>query len=209
MTVLGALLAFSAAAALLTITPGLDTMLVVRTRLSLGRHAALQAAGGVAAGCLAWGVAVALGLGAVLKAAPIAYEALRWCGAVYLLLAGLRLLARPRTRLDLPAHRREALGKANSAFLTGLFTNLLNPKVGLFYLSFLPQFVPAGVSATPFMLGLTALHVVMGLVWLATLSASLGVVQSFVVKPAALRWLDRATGGVFILFGLKLALDRA
>lgn len=209
MTIAKSLVLFAMAAGVLTVTPGLDTVLVVRSRLSAGRPEAFAAAAGVALGCLIWGIAVAVGLGAVLAAAPRLYSALRWCGAIYLVLTGAMLLVRPRKALPIDPWGGGRRGRVPSYLARGLLTNLLNPKVGLFYLSFLPQFVPSGVQAGPFMVLLTVVHAAIGLAWLSLLVASMGLVERFVLRPGVLPWLDRITGGIFIGFGLKLALDRA
>jgi threonine/homoserine/homoserine lactone efflux protein len=118
---------------------------------------------------------------------------------------GLGLILRPRSRFELaqPATRR-----GGNWFLRGLTTNLLNPKVGVFYISFLPQFVPAGVAAAPFIVLLAAIHVTLGLVWSAALIAATAPLKTWLSRPAVVRWLDRVTGGVFLGFGLKLALER-
>jgi threonine/homoserine/homoserine lactone efflux protein len=198
--------AFLLAAGLLTVTPGLDTVLVLRTGLTAGRAAAMRAALGVGAGCLAWGTAVAVGLGAVLVAAPIVYAALRWCGVLYLVVCGLRMLARPRSQFVVAAAAPERPG----AFRRGLLTNLLNPKVGLFYLSFLPQFVPAGWPAAASMIGLTLVHIALGLAWFGILLGGAGAIrQALTTRAGLMRALDRLTGLVFVGFGLRLALDRA
>ena len=200
-----AFLAFTAAAALLTVTPGLDTALVLRTWLASGRAAAIRAVLGVQAGCFAWGCAVAVGLGALLVAAPLAYDVLRWGGALYLLWCGLRMLLRPRDAMAL-----SSAGVEGHAFRRGLLTNLLNPKVGLFYLSFLPGFVPANWAAAPTMVGLTAIHVGLALAWFTLLLGAGGALRAAITTRGSLvRMLDRITGLVFVGFGLKLALDRA
>lgn len=208
MTIGSALLTFCAAAGLLTITPGLDTVLVLRSRLSGGTAAGLAAAVGVGLGCLVWGSLVAVGLGAVLAAMPRAYAALRWCGAAYLFVCGVQLVFKPRKTFDVGVSGPRRTGPAQD-LVRGLLTNVLNPKVGLFYLSFLPQFIPDGYAPGPFMLTLTALHIAMGLVWFTVLCLGVGVVRRVVQRPSVLPWLDRLTGGVFVAFGLRLALDRA
>ncbi|HTX51380.1 MAG TPA: LysE family translocator [Caulobacteraceae bacterium] len=204
MSLSTALLAYAAAAALLTITPGLDTAMVLRTAAVEGRRQAALAALGIGAGCLAWGLAVALGLGMLLVASRTAYAVLRWAGAAYLAWLGLRLILAPRSRFDqgVPAMRR------GGWWARGLLTNLLNPKVGVFYVSFLPQFVPAGVPAAPFIVLLAAIHVAMGLAWSGGLILATRPLSRWLQRRAVVRWLDRATGAVFIGFGARLAFDR-
>ena len=99
-------------------------------------------------------------------------------------------------------------GASNNWLLRGFLTNILNPKVGVFYVSFLPQFVPAGYSPPPFILVLALIHVVVGSAWLAVLIAAMAPLKRWLSRPGVVRALDRVTGAVFIGFGLKLALDR-
>ena len=205
MTTLQALAAFLVAAGLLTITPGLDTAMILRTAAVEGPRRAAMAALGICAGCLVWGLAVALGLGLLLTASTTAYTVLKWAGAAYLVWMGLGLILRPRSRFELEA---PATRRGSNWFLRGLMTNLLNPKVGVFYVSFLPQFVPAGVAAGPFIVLLTAIHVTLGLIWSAGLIGATAPLKTWLSRGAVVRWLDRVTGGVFLAFGLKLALER-
>jgi threonine/homoserine/homoserine lactone efflux protein len=207
VTVAAALLAFSVAAGLLTITPGLDTALVLRTAAAEGPKRAALAGLGIVTGCLAWGAAVALGLGALLAASTLAFTILKWAGAAYLVWLGLGLILKPRQRFDLDAATAPA-GDGLAWMRRGLLTNLLNPKVGVFYVSFLPQFLPQGVPAGPFIFLLAALHAVMGLVWFAALIAATRPIAGALKRAAVVRWLDRLTGGVFLAFGLRLALER-
>lgn len=208
MTVIQALLAFTLAAGLLTITPGLDTAIVLRTAAVEGPRRAALAALGVLLGCLAWGAAVALGLGALLQASALAFEVLRWAGAAYLAWLGVGLLLRPRQSFDLSGPAETPPAEGELAWLRrGLLTNLLNPKVGVFYVSFLPQFLPAGAPAGPFIFGLAAIHAVLGLCWFAVLIAATRPVSHVLRREHVVRWLDRVTGGVFLAFAARLALS--
>jgi len=200
----GLLIAYVAAASLLTITPGLDTALVLRTAVTRGARAAALTGTGVAAGCFGWAVLVAFGLGAVLAASAIAYDALRWIGAAYLLWLGYKMLRFPRRTFVTGAAVSPGRHKA---FPTGLLTNLLNPKVGVFYVSFLPQFVPAGVRVAPYMLLLGAIHALLGLIWFACLIAATRPIARFLARPSVVQVCDRLTGGMFVAFGVGLALD--
>jgi threonine/homoserine/homoserine lactone efflux protein len=205
MTVVQALLAFSLAAALLTITPGLDTALVLRTAAVEGAKRAAFAALGIVAGCLAWGAAVALGLGVLLEASTLAFNILKWAGAAYLVWLGIGLILKPRDRFELAS--AEAGGDL-AWMRRGFLTNLLNPKVGVFYVSFLPQFLPQGAPAAPFIFLLAVLHGVMGLLWFAALIAATRPIAGALQRAPVVRWLDRLTGGVFLAFGVRLALER-
>jgi threonine/homoserine/homoserine lactone efflux protein len=198
------LIAYIAAASLLTITPGLDTALVLRTAVARGVREAALAGAGIAAGCFGWATLVAFGLGALFAASAHAYAGLRWAGAVYLLWLGYRMLRSPRRTFVTGS--APAAGK-HKAFRTGLLTNLLNPKVGVFYVSFLPQFVPAGVRVAPYMLLLGAIHAFLGLIWFACLIAATRPIARLLAKPSIVQACDRLTGAMFVAFGLGLALD--
>lgn len=197
------LIAFALAAALLTVTPGLDTALVLRTAAAEGARRGFAASLGICLGCLAWGALVAVGLGVLLEASELAYLALKWIGASYLLYLGIRLIFARRSEIE----AQELSGKANW-FLRGLLTNLLNPKVGAFYVSFLPQFIPTGADVPSTILLLAAIHAALGLAWFTLLIGATRPLARALRNPALVRSLDRATGAVLIFFGLRLALDR-
>jgi threonine/homoserine/homoserine lactone efflux protein len=201
------LIAFTAAAGLLTITPGLDTALVLRTAAADGARPASLAALGIVTACFGWAIMVALGLGALLAASQLAYTVLRAAGACYLLAIGLRLLVKPRRGfLESGPDPRAARLLSRSAYTRGALTNLLNPKVGIFYVSFLPQFVPTGVPVRGFTLLLGAIHAVLGVVWFACLISATQPIAQLLRRPTIVTSLDRLTGGLFITFGVGLAL---
>ena len=198
------LVTFTAAASLLTITPGLDTALVLGTAATEGSRRAALAGLGIAIGCFGWATAVALGLGALLAASEFGYTVLRWVGATYLVWIGYRLLRHPR-RSFLAAGRSAGAGRA--AFARGVFTNLLNPKVGIFYVSFLPQFVPEGAPVVRHVLLLGTIHAILGLLWFACLIIATHPLAQFLGRPKVLQTMDRLTGSVFVAFGVGLALE--
>lgn len=198
------LIAFVVAAGIVTIAPGLDSVLVLRTAASDGLRAAFVTGLGIGSGCLVWAIIVALGLGALIDACHLAYDLLRWAGAAYLLWLGLRLLHRPRRHFN-PELTAPRAGRA--AFARGALTNLLNPKVGVFYVSFLPQFVPADVAVAPYVLMLGAIHVLEGLAWFVCLILATRSLSRWLQRSAVVTWLDRITGGVFVAFGVGLALE--
>lgn len=207
MTTTEALVAFALAAGLLTLTPGLDTALVIRTAAAEGPRRASGAAIGIGLGCLIWGAAASFGVGALLTASQAAYTILKWIGAAYLAWTGIRMILKPRDRFE-PGEMKAVDAGPIAALRRGLLTNLLNPKVGVFYVSFLPQFIPAGVDPARFGLVLTTIHVVEGLLWFAALIAATVPITGLLRAPVVVRWLDRVTGGVFVAFGLRLALER-
>lgn len=203
MTVPDALMAFTFAAMLLTLTPGLDTALILRTSTVDGTRKAVHAQLGINAGCLAWAVMVAFGLGALIAVSELAYNLLKWCGAVYLAWLGIQMLLRPRQNMG---NATTATGGRN-AFTRGFFGNLLNPKVGIFYVSFLPQFIPAGHSPVLWTFGLVAIHMLLGTLWAALLIGSTRKLSVFLQRERVVKWLDRTTGAVFLLFATRLAIS--
>lgn len=203
MTPIQSLLAFVAAASVVVITPGLDTALVLRATAAEGRRAGVWAAAGVASGCLAWGGAVALGLTALLAASRLAFTVLRLAGAAYLVWLGARLLTHPRQALNLT----QAPAATGHPFQRGLTTNLLNPKAGVFYVSFLPQFIPAHAPMAAWTFLLATIHIALGLAWFAGLIALIDRARVVLARPGVVAWLDRATGCVFLGFGARLAYE--
>jgi len=203
MTVTDALLTFTFAATLLTLTPGLDTALILRTSTVEGSRKAIQAQLGINAGCLAWAAAVAFGLGALIAVSELAYDMLKWCGAAYLAWLGAQMLLRPRTQMGTADTRK---GSQNW-FIRGFFGNLLNPKVGIFYVSFLPQFIPTGHSPVLWTFGLVLIHVVLGTLWSSLLIGCTRKLSAILQREKVVKWLDRTTGTVFLLFAAKLAFS--
>ena len=193
-------LAFAVFAAVVTITPGADTLLVIRTAAVSGRRAGLAATAGIVLGCLVWAALSAIGVTAVLTASRLAFEVLRAAGVAYLVWLGIAALRGSRGR---PVVARRA------SFRSGITTNLLNPKVGAFYLSVMPAFLPAGVPALAAALGLGAIHAAEGAIWLSGLALAVGRVRTVLTRPRVARTLERISGIVFIGFGVRLALERA
>src|SRR5882724_11046122 len=191
MSICASLASFIAAASLLTIAPGLDTALVLRTAAVGGPRRAALTALGIAIGCFSWATLVALGLGALLAASQVAYATLRWIGAAYLVYVGYQMLRHPR-RSFLPEAPRDA--GSRRAFTTGVLTNLLNPKVGVFYVSFLPQFVPQGVPVPGYTFLLAMIHVVLGTIWFVVLILASQPLVWALRRPKVIKTLDRLTG---------------
>jgi threonine/homoserine/homoserine lactone efflux protein len=202
------LLLFIAAGWLLNLTPGADVLYIASNSLRAGARAGIVAALGVVTGCLLHVTAAAIGVSALLAASASAFTVLKFLGAVYLLWLGLRLLfARHGGLRDLPARAAGERPRAlRSVFAGGFLTNALNPKVALFFLAFVPQFIAADASDKPvafLLLGLlfTLNSVPVNAGW-ALAAAWLG--QNGAVRQR-LHWLDRGAALLFIGFGLKLA----
>jgi len=205
MSIADNILAFTLAATVLTLTPGLDTALVLRTATVEGRFQAFRAALGINAGCLLWGAAVAFGLGALIAVSELAFNVLKLCGAGYLAWLGLNMLWRPRR--SLASEATNAKPDANW-FMKGMLGNLLNPKIGIFYVSFLPQFIPQGQPLVAWTFGLVSIHVVLGLLWSLALIAATQPLAGVLRRPRVITWMDRATGMIFVLFAARLAFSK-
>jgi threonine/homoserine/homoserine lactone efflux protein len=209
LNILTALLAFAGAAGFLTIVPGLDTLLVLRTATVEGPRRAMFAGLGICTGCLAWGILVSAGLGAVFAVSNLAYQIVRISGAIYLVYLGIRLLVQ-REKPPVPDSAGEIPSSRGSSrwFVRGLITNLLNPKVGVFYVTFLPQFIPSHVNVIGFSVLLALIHDVEGILWFAALILATQPLARWLRHPKTSTVLNRITGGIFILFGARLALER-
>ncbi|PXX71865.1 Threonine/homoserine/homoserine lactone efflux protein [Pseudomonas sp. LAMO17WK12:I10] len=205
MPFLDNLIAFTFAATLLTLTPGLDTALVLRTATVEGKQQALRAALGINAGCLSWGAAVAFGLGALIAVSELAFNVLKYCGAAYLAWLGLNMLLRPRQSLS-PAGGTDKA--TTNWFFKGMMGNLLNPKIGIFYVSFLPQFIPQGQPLITWTFGLVSIHVVIGLLWSIILIGATRPLAKMLRSEKVITWMDRATGMILVLFAARLAFSK-
>ncbi|NUP65118.1 MAG: LysE family translocator [Nonomuraea sp.] len=203
MDITAAVWSFAAVVALLTLTPGLDTALTLRTSLLVGRRAAWGVVLGIQLGTLTWGVLTAAGLSALLAASQLAYDVLRWAGAAYLVWMGMRMLLAKGDGDEGDGEQRAfGFGKG---FRRGLLTNLLNPKVGAFYVAMLPPFIPAGAPHAAMGLLLAGVHVVEGLVWSAVLIGFASLMSDVLRSARVRRVLDRVTGVVIVGFGIRLA----
>ena len=213
MITLEQILPFLLTAVLLTATPGPDNLMVLGVGASKGRRLGMAFGLGCATGCLSHTVLAALGVSAVLAASPVAFTALRWAGGAYLIWLGIGAL-RSRGGVGVPARASGELADpadtATRQFAKGMLANAINPKVVLFFLSFLPQFVVPANGNVP--LQLAVLGVVFT-VQAAVLFGALGwfaggIGQWLQRRPRAGLWLDRVSGVVFVGLGLRMALAR-
>ncbi|MGV9264663.1 LysE family translocator [Kitasatospora sp. NPDC003701] len=200
-----ALWSFALVVGLLTLTPGLDTALVLRTSALGERRQAWGVVLGIQTGTLIWGTLTSAGVTALLTASQLAYEVLRWAGAAYLVWMGIGMLRNRGGGAE--PEQAPADGGFRSGWRRGTLTNLLNPKVGVFYVAVLPQFIPAGAPHFAAGVALTGVHVLEGLLWSAVLVGFARVVRGWLSRPAARRLLDRVTGAVVVGFGVRLALS--
>jgi RhtB (resistance to homoserine/threonine) family protein len=203
------LIAFVGVAFVLVILPGADTALVTRNTLALGRRSAMATIAGIGSGCVIHATASALGLSAILATSAAAFNVMKTVGAAYLVWIGIQSIrgagaapSAPAAPSVKPAH--QTLGP----FLQGFLTNVLNPKVAIFYLTFLPQFIGPGQPVFRRSLVLAAIHIAMGFVWLATYAWFVDRLGAVLTRPRVKAWLERVTGGLLIALGLRLAWER-
>ncbi|KUJ70487.1 lysine transporter LysE [Streptomyces albus subsp. albus] len=215
MTISTSLWSFALVAAVLTLTPGLDTALILRTAALGRRRRAWGVVLGIQTGTLLWGALASLGVTALLTASQLAYQTLRWAGVCYLLWLGARMLwdtwqRRSETGETVEGADGGLPGGADSlsaGWRQGTLTNLLNPKMGVFYVALLPPFIPAGAPHFTTGLLLTSVHVLLGLVWSTVLIAFARALRGWLRRPAARLLLDRITGTVIVGFGIRLAVS--
>lgn len=210
----GQVFAFLGVAALLVVTPGPDMALIAKHALVGGRRAASLAAGGVLTGLLGWALLSALGLAALLNASATAFAALKLVGGAYLVFLGLQTIWQSRRRDADAAAAGWSVSAADAgttgsrAYRQGVLSNLLNPKVGVFYTTFLPQFVSPDDPVLAKTVLLALLHVLISIAWLAWYVRLVVVASEVLRRPRVRRWLDRATGAVLVALGLRLATER-
>jgi threonine/homoserine/homoserine lactone efflux protein len=194
------LLPFLAISAIVVVTPGVDMALVTKNALLHGRRAARSTALGVNVGIFIWTLAAALGLAAVIAASAAAFTAIKLVGALYLVYLGLRALlgsAEPAT-----------ITARGSAFRQGLASNLLNPKIAVFFTSLLPQFVDAQHAQPVDLLLLGVLFNCMGVVWLLAYAELAARGRDVLRRPRVKRALDRLSGVALVALGVRLAAER-
>ncbi|HEY6275189.1 MAG TPA: LysE family translocator [Streptosporangiaceae bacterium] len=222
-----ALLAFALAATVLILAPGPDSLLVMRNTLRGGRRAGWITAGGTLSGLLIWVMAAVLGLSELLRVSRAGFDILRFAGAAYLIWLGVTSLGLRRRKpagrpagppappggADEPAGRNPA-GPASAGpttagwarvYLNGLLSNLFNPKIGVFFVAFLPGFIPAGVPAAQFSLALGLWFIAETGAYLAILAWLVARGVGWLRRPAVQRGMERVTGVVLIGFGVRLA----
>lgn len=202
-------LAFAAIAALLTITPGSDTVLVVRSVLARGRRAGLLTVLGVCFGLFVHATLSAVGLSVVLVRSAMLFEVVRLAGAAYLVILGVQSM-RAALRSGTAGHDPlPAAGpRGRRAFLEGMLNNVLNPKVAVFYLAFLPQFIAPGDPVLAKSMLLATIHFLQGVLWLSVVALCVERLRRGLTRPRVQRALEAVTGLVLVGFGLRLAVER-
>ena len=205
---------FIASGLLLNVTPGPDTAYIVGRSVQLGWRGGAAAALGISTGCLVHVFGGAIGLSALLAASSMAFTIVKWAGAAYLCVIGimllLLLLSRPHANVD-NARIGDGAMSLRRVFLQGALTNILNPKVALFFLAFLPQFVSADSEhkAVAFLL-LGLIFVSNGTLWCLSVAAFAARAAHRVKRSGkTLIWINRALGGMFVYLGARIAMFQA
>lgn len=198
-------LAFVGVAAVVIVTPGVDMALVARNALVHGRSAGLATAIGVNLGVAAWSVAAAVGVAAVVRTSASVFLTLKLLGAAYLIYLGVQAWRRGATPLGEGATARAPA--TSEALRQGVVSNLLNPKIGLFFTAILPQFAPADASLASLLL-LGAVFNAMGVAWLCSYAAVVARGRVFLQRPRVRAVMSRLTGGLLIGLGVRIAIER-
>jgi threonine/homoserine/homoserine lactone efflux protein len=204
--VLARFLPFLVASVLVILIPGPDTLVVLRNALVAGRRTAARTAAGVLTGLSVWVTAASLGVTAILRASHDGYLALRIAGALYLIYFGLqalrsRALGQP---VEVSTGRRSLVGRG---FRAGLMTDLVNPKVGVFFITFMPAFIPHGTPVAAASFGMGAVFVLLAGLYFAFMLAFVQRLLGWLRKERSRRRLNRATGLALIGFGVRLAVE--
>jgi threonine/homoserine/homoserine lactone efflux protein len=200
------MLAFAALSAVVAVTPGPDSLLVVQRTLRRGRRDGVRVAAGAGAGSLAWGIGSALGLTGILATSAQLYRGVQLAGAGYLVFLGIQGW-RATQRPD-PARPSAPHPTPGEGFRAGLLSDVLNPKVGLFFLAVMPQFLPQQAPVTLYALTYAAIDSLVAVAWLAAVAWISGNLRSWVRRPGVQLALDRAAGTVLLGLGLKVAAER-
>lgn len=215
-------LAFLGIATVLTLTPGADTMLVIRNVLARGQRAGYLTGLGICSGLFVHATLSALGLSLILVRSAALFEVVKMVGACYLICLGIwsiwQMLRTRFLRTQQPQNEPTPIAPVSPtiqhtanvsgwrSYRDGLLTNVLNPKVAIFYLAFLPQFISPGDPVLAKSLFLAAVHAFLGVIWLSSISVFLGKLRKFVTRPTVQRGLEAVAGTVLIAFGIRLAL---
>lgn len=200
---LDTLLAFVPVAAVVTMTPGAATALVMRSALHGGVREGLAVIAGNSIGVVAWALASVAGISAVVSASDTAFSALKLAGALVLLVLGVQALRRARVTAAGPVRVAADRG---GAFVAGLVSSASNPKLALFYLALLPQFLPRDAAVVPATLLMAALLVAFDVVWFTSLAVAVARAQKLAGSPRFSVWAQRASGIVLIALAVVLAL---
>jgi threonine/homoserine/homoserine lactone efflux protein len=202
------LVAFAGVSLLLAVTPGPDMAVVTKNALAHGRRGVLLTTSGIALALVIWVTATAVGLSALLQGSGEVLFVLKIVGAAYLAYLGVRTLLESRARpADLLA-TAPAAAPAHAVFRQGFLSAISNPKLGVFFVTFLPQFVLPGQAVLPRLLELGVTFAVIGWIWMNVYGLFVTRLRQVITAPRVRQWMQRVTGVVLLGFGARLALER-
>ena len=204
------LISFTILAGLLTMLPGLDTAQVLRSVTIGGKSSAYATVAGILTGVWIWGAAAALGISALLVASHIAYTAVKWAGAAYLIYLGIKMLWESRKITHETVQAKIADKTSNrKAFNRALLINLTNPKTGVFYIAILPQFLPEEFPALVGGLLLATIHNALTLIWFTMMIYGASFAKETLQNPKVQKIIERASGIALIGFGIRVAFEKS
>lgn len=189
-------------------SPGIDTALITKRTIADGRTDGYKMGLGITAGSLVHTFAAAFGLSAILMQSAAAFEIIKYAGAVYLIYLGLSSFISMKKKKDAGIETEVESDMKKSAFKQGLLSNVLNPKVAMFFLTFLPQFVKTGENASQQLIIMGIIYTLLSISWFFIYVYFINYMREWLMSPKVQRVMDKATGLVLIGFGLKLALDK-
>lgn len=202
------LIAFVGVSLLLAVTPGPDMAVVTKNALAHGRRGVVLTTSGIAVALVIWVSATAVGLSALLRTSAEVLLLLKIVGAAYLAYLGVRTLLESRSRpADLLSSVRPA-APAHAVFRQGFFSAISNPKLGVFFVTFLPQFVLPGQAVLPRLLELGVIFALIGWIWMNVYGLFVTRLRAVITAPRVRQWMQRVTGLVLLGFGARLALER-
>ncbi len=201
------LLTFLLLSSFVVMSPGVDTALITKRTVSEGRTSGYRMAMGITAGSLVHTFAAAFGLSAILMQSALAFEIVKYVGAIYLIYLGVSSFM-TRKKQETEENLKDQIKPGQSAFKQGLLSNVLNPKVAMFFLTFLPQFVTPGSSSIQQLLMMGVIYTFLSISWFFVYVFFINYLRSWLLSAKVQRAMDRATGLVLIGFGVKLAFSK-
>lgn len=200
---------FIIAGLLLNLTPGVDTMYIIGRSVSQGKKAGILSALGISTGAILHIIFAALGLSIIITKSTLAFEIVKYLGAGYLIFLGIKsLTAKSNNKFELIKDNKQISNK--KIYISGILTNLFNPKIALFFMAFMPQFIDPNYVESPLpfiILGLTFLFT--GTIWCVILAIFASKLSNKLRKNNKIKiWMDKITGGMFIILGIKLAMSK-
>lgn len=196
------IIAFMTLLIFIVMSPGIDFALITKRTLTHGKKDGFKIALGLTSGAIVHTLAAALGLSIILMKSALAFEIVKYAGAIYLIYMGLSSFVKRKNKSSLKEVKEAVVNQ--SAFKQGLISNVLNPKVAIFFLTFLPQFVTPGSNHSLQFLIMGSLYALLSILWFSTVVFLLGYIRKWLMSPTVQNVIDKVTGAVLIGFGLNM-----